>query len=195
MILEMKISPNECISESKLASMIGMSRTPIREALTRLKNEAILISSDKKGYFLNIPTIKEIKDLYEVRTIMECGAIRLAAPKIDLHKLEYFEKQFLCYKNESSGTDDKDFNFVKLGRAFHFFIIESAENKLVREFINGIYERLEISRLYSYDKRRDDAVDEHLEIVGSLKERNPEKCQKYMEEHLKKAFNMLIKIL
>lgn len=195
MILGMKITPNECISESNLASMIGMSRTPIREALTRLKNEAILISSGKKGYFLNIPTIKEIKDLYELRTIMECGAIKLAAPKVDLQKLENFENQFLRYKNEPSGMDDKDFDFVKLGRTFHFFIIDSTENKLVREFINGIYERLEISRVYSYNKRRDDAVDEHLKIVGALKERDPEKCQKYMEEHLKKAFNMLIKIL
>ncbi len=195
MILEMKISPKECLSESKLAAMIGMSRTPVREALKRLKNEAIVISSDKKGYFLNVPTLKEIKDLYELRAILESGAVKLAAPRIDLVKLEGFEAQFLAFKDEAAQADAKDYDFVQLGREFHFFIVESTENREIKELIKGIYERLEISRVYSYDKRRQEAVDEHLQIVQALKERSPEKCYACMEEHLKNAFETLIKIL
>ena len=63
LILERNISPAEPLSELKLAEMIGVGRTPAREALKRLKNEGLIISSGKKGYFLNIPNAQEIKDL------------------------------------------------------------------------------------------------------------------------------------
>jgi len=189
----MKILPREPLSESRLASMIGMSRTPVREALKRLENESIVVSSDKRGYFLNLPTLKEIKDLYEVRAVLEAGAVKLAAPKIDLRKLEHFEKRMLSYKK--GDANEKEFDFVNLGKEFHLFVIESTQNKKLEELIKGIYAQLEISRVYAYDRRREDAVDEHLKIVYALKEGNQEKSQLYMEEHLKKSFETLMKIL
>jgi DNA-binding GntR family transcriptional regulator len=195
MILEMKISSKEPLSESKLASIIGMSRTPVREALKRLKNENIVISSDKKGYFLNIPTVKEIKDLYELRAILEGAAVKLATQKVDFAQLENFEKKFLLYKNGLSNGDGTENGFVSLGREFHFFIIESAENEKLKELLKGIYDQLEISRVYSYDRRRKEAVDEHLKIVTALKERDEGKGQAAMQEHLGNAFQVLIRIL
>lgn len=193
MILEMNLAPKEPLSESKLASMMGMSRTPVREALKRLEIESIVVSSDKRGYFLNLPTIKEIKDLYEVRAILEVGAGKLAAQKIDLGKLEEFEKRILSYKNGSS--NDKDFDFIALGKEFHLFIIRSTQNIKLEELVKQIYAQLELSRVYAYDQRREEAVDEHLRIVDALKERNQEKVQTYMEDHLKKSFQTLMKIL
>ena len=193
MILEMKISPKEPLSESRLAATIGVSRTPVREALKRLENESIVVSSDKKGYFLNLPTIKEIRDLYEVRAILERGAVKLAAQKIDLKRLEDFEKRILSYKDGNS--HDEEYDFIKLGKEFHLFIVESTQNKKLEELIKAIYAQLEISRVYAYDRRREEAVDEHLRIAKALKEGDQEKGQNYMEEHLKKSFEMLMKIL
>jgi DNA-binding GntR family transcriptional regulator len=195
MILEMKIPSKEPLSESKLATLIGMSRTPVREALKRLKNENIVISSDKKGYFLNIPTVKEIKDLYELRAILEGAAVKLATQRIDPGELEKFEEKFLLYKNGLNNGGTTENGFVNLGRKFHFFIIESAKNEKLKELLMGIYEQLEISRVYSYDRRRKEAVDEHLKIVSALKERDEARGQAAMQEHLENAFQMLIKIL
>jgi DNA-binding GntR family transcriptional regulator len=193
MILDKRISPKEPLSESGFASMIGMSRTPVREALKRLQNESLVVSSDKKGYFLNIPTLKEIKDLYELRAILEGGAVKLAAQKIDLRRLEDFEKRILSYKN--GGSDDNEFDFIKVGKEFHLFIVESTQNKKLEELIKTIYAQLEISRVYAYDQRREEAVDEHLRIARALKERDQERSQDYMEQHLKKSYETLMKIL
>lgn len=211
MILSLEFSPKEPLSELKLAAKLGMSRTPVREALKKLKNENIILSYDKKGYFLNVPTIKEIKDIYEVRAILEGGAAKIASQRIDLNKLENFEKQFLEFRKKLNGNEDKrntenlenlnhikwtkEYDFVKLGREFHFFIIDSCENGKLKELIKSIYDQLEISRTFSYDKRRKEAVDEHLKVVNALKERDGEKSQISMEEHLKNAFNVLTKIL
>ncbi len=195
MILDMRLSPKEPLSESKLASLIGMSRTPVREALKRLKNENIVISSDKKGYFLNIPTVKEIKDLYELRAVLESAAVKLATRKIDPAELEKFEKRFMIYKRGLKNGDSAEDGFVDLGRQFHFFIIESARNAKLKELLMGIYDQLEISRVYSYDRRRKEAVDEHLQIVSALKEKDEARGQSAMQEHLENAFQMLIKIL
>jgi GntR family transcriptional regulator, rspAB operon transcriptional repressor len=194
-ILEMKVSLKEPLSESKLALMIGMSRTPVREALKRLTNEGTLISSDKRGYFLNIPTMRDIKDLYEMRTILETAAVGLAIKRLDLEKLEEFEKHFLLYQERTRDEVSSEFEFVKLGWEFHFFIIESAGNEKLGQVIRTIYDQLEMSRIYSYDKRRTAAVDEHLKIVAALKEGDGKKAQAVMEEHLRNAYHVLTNIL
>lgn len=195
-ILDFEISQREPISESKLAFTIGISRTPVREALKKLKAEGLLISSDKKGCFLNIPTLKEIKELYEIRLLLEGGATKLAAPKIDLAYLENFEKQFIAYKQKlDESSEDKDYGYVGLGKKFHFFIIESTQNDSLKEMLQNIYDKLEISRIFSYSRRGSEAIDEHLRIVEALREGDGEKSQRYMEEHLKNAYNTLIKIL
>jgi DNA-binding GntR family transcriptional regulator len=205
--MDMEISPKEAISELKLASKIGMSRTPVREALRKLRSEGILTSYDKKGYFLNIPTLKEIKDIYEVRILLEGGAAKMAASKVDLRDVESFERKFLGFKNniskqmkkklENYGFRDAniDKDYVELGRQFHFFIVDSTGNKKLKELLENIYDHLNISRIYSYYKRREEAVVEHLKIVNALKERDGERSQLYMEEHLKNAFGTLIGIL
>lgn len=192
MILDTRISPKQLLSESVLANMVGMSRTPVREALKKLQNEKILISSDKKGYFLNVPTIKEIRDVYEVRTILEGGAVKLAGPRMDPQKLEDFQERFLTYKNGLGPNDKKDYDFVKLGAEFHFFIIDSTGNEKLKELLSEIYDHLEISRLYSYDRRGKVAIDEHIEIAGALRRGDFEKAQALMENHVRKAFEEVV---
>jgi DNA-binding GntR family transcriptional regulator len=178
------------LSELNLASVLGMSRTPVREALKRLENEGILISYGKRGTFINIPTLKEIKDIYEVRMLLEPGAARLASKKVNLDELNRFKKLFKDFR-EGKGRGD----FVKLGEAFHFFIIDSTENKVLREILNNIYAKLEISRVFSYGVRRKEAVEEHLEILGALQDGDEERSQRCMENHLKNAFKALTSIL
>ncbi len=201
LILSLKISPGELLSELRLSSLLGMSRTPVREALKKLKAEGYLISQDKKGYFVNILTLKEFKDVYEVRTILEGGAAKLASKGIDLVKLESYERQFNEYKNSIKKDGDsfielaKKDDFIKLSREFHFFIIDSTGNKKLRELIEKIYDQLTITRTFTYDKRRKEAVDEHLNIIKSLKERDGAKSLLYMEEHLRNAFDVLTRFL
>ena len=93
MILERNISPKEPLSESKLASILGISRTPVGKLSRSSRVKAIIISSDKKGYFLNVPTANEVKDLYEVRAILEVAAVKFAIQRLDPDEIEEFEKK------------------------------------------------------------------------------------------------------
>jgi len=195
MLLEMTFPPKEPLSESKLASMAGMSRTPVREALKRLKNEHLVVSSDKRGYFLNIPTAKEIKDLYELRAILEGAAARLAARFLDPARLDAFEKDFLSFRDGPNGQPQTGKDFVKLGREFHFFIIENSMNQKLKELIESIYDQIALSRIYSYGQRREEIIDEHLRIIRALKDKNKDRSQKVMEEHIQNLFQMLLKTL
>jgi DNA-binding GntR family transcriptional regulator len=195
MILERNISPKEPLSESKLASILGISRTPVREALKKLKSEGIIISSDKKGYFLNVPTAHEIKDLYEVRAILELAAVKFAIQRLDSDEIEEFEKKLLKFKAELNNGDEGRSDLVKLGKELHFFIIERAGNRKLEELVKTLYEQIEMSRVYSYYKQRKVSVDEHIKIANALKERDLEKSQSSLEEHFKNAFEMLMKIL
>jgi len=178
------------LSELNLASILGMSRTPVREALKRLENEGILVSYGKRGTFINIPTLKEIKDIYEVRMLLEPGATKLAAKNINRDELNKFKRLFEDFRNGKGKGD-----FVKLGETFHFFIIDSTKNKVLKEILSNIYAKLEISRVFSYGVRRKEAVEEHLEIVSALENGDEELCYRCMQNHLKNAFGALTSIL
>ena len=189
-ILELKVDPSEPLSEVKLASLLGMSRTPIREALRRLESEGIVITYGKRGSFINIPTLGEIKDIFEVRMFLEAAAAKLAAKEIDLSRLEDFEELFVAFRQEKSNGD-----FVDLGRKFHFYIIESSGNKVLKDILDNIYTKLDIIRLFSYSFRRKEAVEEHLKIVRALRIRDEDLSYAAMQNHLKNAFNTLTNVL
>jgi DNA-binding GntR family transcriptional regulator len=189
-ILKFKIDPSEPLSEVELSSLLGMSRTPIREALRRLESEGIIITYGKRGSFVNIPTLNEIRDIFEVRMFLEAAAAKLAAKKIDLSRLKEFEGLFTDFR-AGKGKGD----FVDLGREFHFFIIDSSGNKVLKEILDNIYTKLDIIRLFSYSFRRKEAVEEHLKIVRALGKRDEDQSYVAMQNHLRNAFNTLTNIL
>lgn len=199
MLLSLEYFQRAPLSEVKLASTLKMSRTPIREALKMLKTEGLITCYGNKGYVPNIPTIKEIKDIYEVRMMLEGGAVKSAAENIDVSRLEHFEKQFISMKeglnqtNPDLGHGEDD--LARLGEEFHLFLIESSNNEKLAELLTNINSRLKISRMFSYQRRRKEAVEEHLEIISALKEGDGEKSRACMEEHLRSAFRMLTKII
>jgi len=193
-IMDMEVTPQETLTELKLAAKLRMSRTPIREALKKLENENLIISYNKKGYFLNIPSMKDIKEIYEMRMVLEGGAVRLAAPRIDLGALKDLEKK-LKLKGVGEYEKTKADDLLKFGKGFHFFILDHCGNERLKEQVKRIYGQLQISRIYSYRTRGNEAVNEHLRIINALKERDAEKSRLCMEEHLRNAFNALTKIL
>ena len=160
--------------------------------------------------------MKEIRDIYELRILLEGAMAKSAAENIDQSRLEYFEKEFTSIKirlnhkrengeNSNIGNLDEERLISKLDKEFHSFLIESCENEKMREFMNNIGNQLAISRVFyffSYQGKRNtgqtrgkDIIDEHLRIIGALKEGDGEKSKAYMEEHIKTAFGTLLKII
>jgi DNA-binding GntR family transcriptional regulator len=198
MILDNDVRAKEHLSELQLASLIGIGRTPVREALKKLKNEGIIISSGKKGYFINTPTEKETKDLYELRAILEIAAVKLAIQRVNPDEIEEFKSRLFKLKNELDSVEKSGRNYDRVGKALHFFIIERAGNKKLEELVKKIYEQIEISRpypYYSYGKRRKESIDEHMRLANALQVRDRKKCQAILEKHFKSAFEMSMKIL
>jgi len=210
MIMNLQIPPKEPLSELRLSVKLGMSRTPVREAIRRLNHEGIIAAYKNRGYVINIPNIKEIKDLYELRILLEGGAARLAAAKIDSDRLGQFEREISSFrgkewvlkqqrKKEGRHNVRLDetgrYDFVDLGRKFHFFIIETTGNEKLIELMKGIYAQLDLTRVLTYTKRSKEAISEHLRIISALKKRDSEKSERFMVEHLNKAFHELTKIL
>ncbi len=189
-VFKLRTPLDEPLSEVRLASLLGMSRTPVREALRRLKSEGVLISYGKRGTFVNVPTPREVREVLEVRIFLESAAARLAAKKIDLERLREYEKLFEEYR-----MGKREGDFVKLGRAFHFFIIESSGNTVLKDILSNLYTKLEMIRLFSYGFRRKEAAEEHLDIVRALLKRDEALSYKCMETHLTNAFETLKQIL
>ncbi len=122
--------------------------------------------------------------------LLEPGAARMAAKYVNKDGLNRFKMFFEGFR-DGKGKGD----FVKIGETFHFFIIESTGNKVLKEILNNIYAKLEISRVFSYGVRRKEAVEEHLEIVRALEKGDEELCYRSMQTHLKNAFLALTSLL
>jgi len=109
----LKHKPGASLSEQDLANLYGSSRVPVREACRRLQQEGLLTAVPYKGYFVNQISIKEIRDCYDLRQLLESHALKLAterASREDLERLESLAKTEYTFNDWASYADFLDAN-------------------------------------------------------------------------------------
>src|SRR5574342_233981 len=86
-------SPGQALSEQELANLVGVSRTPIREALFRLEKDGLIAIVPRRGPFVAALTIKDIHELFEVREALELYAVKRAVERLDLRELDRIQAE------------------------------------------------------------------------------------------------------
>jgi DNA-binding GntR family transcriptional regulator len=187
-ILSDKYSPNQRLNEVELASSLGVSRGPIREAFQRLAYEGLIKLVPNKGAFVISFSSKEVEDIYELREYLEIMAVKLATERAcpsDFRKLSGLLKatKRLIEKNRyTSYPWDSD---------FHLQIARCAKNEKLLEYINKLNSQMQLIRYKSGSKegRAAEAFKEHTEIYSALCERNCEKSEQLMVNHIRTSKN------
>ena len=183
-ILKGELKPGERLMEISLAQKLGVSRTPIREAIRKLELEGLVIMVPRKGAEVADITEKDLKDVLEVRTALEELAIELAIDKMteeDLFALKQANKNFiLCTQ-----TDD----LVKLAQsdvAFHEIIYIATDNKRLNQIISNLSEQMYRYRFeYIKDKNAHGIlVKEHQAIIDALESKNLEAAKAAIRLHV-----------
>lgn len=178
------------LSERALAERMGLSRTPVREALQELALEGIVTLNRSRGAFINSISLDELRDLYEVRLSLETVAAYRAAKSGDLGELAGFVAEFESIDRALAASDG--FKAAQtLGEALHTSIVAAASNDYLRSIYRGLRSRIQFSRLMTRDygpKRVIEAHKEHMHILGLILSRDASTAQKAMESHLRKSF-------
>lgn len=190
MAITFRLLPGERLNEAILAKELGVSRTPLREALNRLSGEGFLTFSANQGFFRKPLDVKEIFDLYEFRQQMEMAAIRLAVERASdeaLIELESFVQESAEEKPERTPTE-----VIALDEEFHERIITLTGNLEMRSSLRNVNDRIHYVRWIDMTGRRSETQMQHKDIVTSLRERNTEKGMRLIGEHIGHRIDQII---
>jgi len=156
------------LGEERLASMLGVSRTPIREALKRLRAEGLIAAHIGGGYQPIIPDVTVMRHLYEVRTSLELQALQRPGQMGTRHDpaiIEPLRDQWRQLSLEPTPAPDP--NFVLLDESFHIALAMAAANDVAVGFLQQVNERIRLARMHDFllQSRIKATITEHLNLV------------------------------
>jgi DNA-binding GntR family transcriptional regulator len=169
-----EFTPGARLGEERLASELGVSRTPVREALTRLHSEGFVERLVDGGYGPTLIDLRQIRELYEVRFALERCAIRRpleGGPVHDLDQVLALQQDWLDL--DAPGDDASvDGEFVLLDEDFHERVAAAAGNESLTEQLRRVNERIRIVRMQDFltAQRVTETIEQHLGVLEPLLE-------------------------
>ncbi|HPF83918.1 HTH-type transcriptional repressor RspR [bioreactor metagenome] len=195
-IITKQLKPGQRLPEVNIAVQMGVSRTPVREALRRLASEGLVIIIPNSGARLAAPTVREIEDTFLVREQLECLAIRLAAERIGDRHLRRLEEALV---EEARAIEERDLEtYLEVNEAFHKAVADASGNRVLAEYVENILARTNAYVVFYdpfYQNETTPTVDSHKEILMALRAHDSEKSVKLMKRHLKESISGLSRIV
>lgn len=186
-ILEGDLKAGKRLMEVQLAEQLGVSRTPIREAIRKLELEGLVVMLPRKGAYVANMSFKDLIDVLEIRASLEGLAAYLAAERRrdeDIEELEKVAKEF-----EKSVRETDIDNVLKKDIEFHEKIFLMANNKKLYHLITTLWEqvhRFRVTYVSNYEASLS-LVEEHKKILDAIKSGDSELAKKYATEHIEIA--------
>lgn len=190
-----ELKPGERLMEVQLAEKMGVSRTPVREAIRKLELEGLVNMVPRKGAHVASLSPKDIVDVLEVRGALDGLATALSSTRIkedQLKELRQVNNQFANYveKDNLQGSIKKDVEF-------HEIIYRSSGNKKLIQIVNNLREQVQRFRviyLKDYSSPKDIAI-EHIKIIEAISSRNPDIALNAAKQHIKNQEEAIIKAI
>jgi DNA-binding GntR family transcriptional regulator len=177
-----EIKSGERLRQAEVAERFGVSTTPVREAFVTLAREGLVRHDAHRGVVVMAPSAEELAEIYEIRSVLEPLATRIAAKKMSPKLLDDLSR--IVGKMKTASPD----HYAALNRELHGKIYAAAERPRMIEIIESCREaaaRYLAMTLTRYDEDyRDQVQREHEEIVGCLRDGTPAKAARAMEKHL-----------
>jgi len=194
-ILNLEIKPGEQVHIEDFTEKLEVSRTPIREAFLKLAADGLIEIHPRVGYFVTDITEQDIRELFEIREIIETRAAKRAAELLTGEDLENIQKLLL---DSSQAVEKGDFaaylaNDVK----FHGFLQKNMQNKRLTAFMDSMNDLTYRERVLSIESGNNihQTLIEHQRIFDGLKKRDGNLAEWYMGEHLHNVCERLVKHL
>ena len=184
-ILSNKLEPGKIYNEQALAKELGISKTPVREALLDLAARGFVTFLPRRGVQVNVLTEKDIRDLYNFRAALETAIIRCITPRVTDETIRRIEA--IYKKEEEAIRNDNRRGYLKIDREFHLSLASLSENQymiLALENVRDLIDWMGWKALLRKERMLE-VYEEHGRIIQRLKERDTEGAVKMMEEHIR----------
>ena len=183
-ILTGELKPGERLMEIHLANKLGVSRTPIREAIRKLELEGLVTMIPRRGAEVAQITEKSMNDVLEVRRAMDALCVELACDRITPEELQDLKKA--CDTFEAAVKTDDIKQIAQADVALHDIIVQATGNQRLIQLVNNLSEQMYRYRLeYIKDEdKRQILVVEHEHILAAIKTRNIAEAKNAAREHI-----------
>jgi DNA-binding GntR family transcriptional regulator len=187
-IVEGQFQFGEALSEITLATELGVSKTPVREAFLQLKNEGLVDILPQRGTFVFRMTIDELRQLFEMREILECSALRFAVRD---HREQLSQALDRIVLEMKKATEERDTSqYRKLDAEFHGELINQSGNNFIQSAYNIIALRVHAfrSRL-PVSAQNWGAIEMHADVAQRIAASDAEGAVEHLRNHIRKSFN------
>lgn len=192
------LKPGESLNEGVLSEEFKISKTPIREAFQQLEREGFIENIPVKGAFVSQISIQDLRELFDLREILECEVIKRAALKVDPDAVEALKEKFVSSENHGQSSS---MNGFKSGDEIHSFIFEIYGNQRLIEIYKRLQDHVVRNRIHFFNQsnqshpgRSEESFWEHLEILEALKAKDPLKAEEAVRNHLRNSMEYLKKV-
>lgn len=194
-ILKGEIKPGERLMEIHLANMLGVSRTPIREAIRMLEQEGLAVTVPRKGAQVAKMTEKDLQDVLEIREALDDLAVISACARKTNEQLAQLKSAMRVFEEKTAGTDVRA--IVQADEDFHDVIYSMAHNPRLTAIVGNMREQMYRYR-YEYLKDRDiyaQLISEHRSIIEGFEKNDEEFLRTVMHTHLENQVNSVREII
>lgn len=184
-ILSGKYKENDELREMTIGAELGVSRTPVREALRQLEFEGLVSIIPNKGAYVIGISKKDLKDIYEMRASLEGLCARWVTKNATAENISRLEE--ILDLSEFQYTKKKYEKVLELDNEFHEVLYEMADSKMLYKTLSDFHHYLEIIRkkTLSSDERVKASIKEHKDIVEAIKEGDKDKAEDLAVRHMK----------
>ena len=194
MILDQKLRSGSKIYQEKLADDLGISRTPLVNALKKLEQEHLIAAIPRKGFYVREFSKQEMVNIFELREVLEGLAARRTSIRISDSQIKKLNDLFTELKtSEASGSIEK---YAKADRRFHHFLIKLGGDDLLFNILET-YSVITFSYLVKFRgglvRPPKETLPEHLAIIEAIINKDPEMAEQAARNHFKRSREKLIK--
>lgn len=192
-IFEFALLPGDRFSETEIAERLGMSRTPVREALYRLEREGYLQVHFRIGWSVRAFDFAQFEDFYDLRLILEMASIQRLCDRTERPDLDMLKLQWLVPAAERE-TDPAE--ICALDEAFHTALVEAAGNPEVARCHRDVTERIRIIRRLDFTQnyRIDRTYEEHAQVLRAVIRRRADQATLLLRTHIEASKGEVRKI-
>jgi DNA-binding GntR family transcriptional regulator len=193
-LLDGALAPGTRLTEDGIAQGLGVSRTPVRDAILQLTSEHLIERIPRQGLRVTHLTPDQIEDLYVTRAVLEGLAARLAAHQ--MRPRDHVRLRLIQQELENALDSGQYSTLAKINFRFHREILQSASNESLTAFITQIHNSLRRYRVttMTFPERAQAAMEEHRELIDAIERHDADAAERIAREHIHKALQVRLVI-
>jgi DNA-binding GntR family transcriptional regulator len=195
-IMRQELRAGDALPEAALAHSLGVSRTPVREAILQLQKEGLVEVIPNRGAYVTFITLRELKNVMQLLQILEGAAVELAFEHLDMNRLKALERELVSLKERGPGVSHEETS--KPGMQVHDLILQSCGNEKIFRTTSNIREQIRALSRTAIKKipgRALESVEEHLKIIRAINAGDRSAAKSATLEHLGKMYEILTQII